>query len=172
MPNLHLLSLIGLDWVKSPLHPSTPSVVTRFPSLVELRLENCTFQSFDMFRRILVAIPALSILSLYAVQWPSGPGAILSGSRLLPQLRPCLVAFSIQFYVKNDCAGTLFDWLVRFTPSTSTIRQLRFTLGGSPGTTLKPEHAQFLETVLASVESLRIQARGEPFSSPHTRPRH
>ncbi|PIL29006.1 hypothetical protein GSI_09053 [Ganoderma sinense ZZ0214-1] len=161
LPNLHLLSLVGLDWVRSPLHASTPSALSQFPSLVELRLENCTFQSFDMFRRILVAIPNLSTLMLYAVQWPSQPNGLLPGSRMLPQRRPCLVAFSIQFYAKNDCAGTLFDWLVNCTPSRSTIRQLRFTLGGSPSASIKPEHAQFLESVSASVESLRIQARDD-----------
>ncbi|KAM5545941.1 hypothetical protein V8D89_000067 [Ganoderma adspersum] len=161
LPNLQLLSLVGLDWVKSPLHASTPSMISQFPSLVELRLENCTFQSFDIFRRILVAVPALSTLTLYGVQWPSPPSAIPSGARFLPQPRPCLVAFSIQFYAKNDCAGTLFDWLVGCTPSRSTIRRLRFTLGGNPSASLKPEHAQFLETVSPAVESLRIQARND-----------
>ena len=166
LPNLQLLSLVGLDWAKSPLHASTSSMVSQFPSLVELRLENCTLQSFDMFRRILVAIPALTTLTLYGVQWPSPPNATPSGAhRFLPQPRPSLVAFSIQFYAKNDCAGTLFDWLVGCTPSRSTIRQLRFALGGNPSASLKPEHARFLETVSPVVESLRIQARGEPSAS-------
>ena len=88
LPNLCLLSLIGLDWAKSPLHPSMPAVVTRFPSLVELRLENCMFQSFDIFRRILVAIPTLAALTdgplCYTMAF--SPGCPAVGSPLTPEL--------------------------------------------------------------------------------------
>ncbi|KAI0730956.1 hypothetical protein C8Q76DRAFT_343769 [Earliella scabrosa] len=121
LPNLQSLQLVYLDWHLCPPHPSAYLAISRFTEVRELVLHYCEFPSFTVFRRLLVALPALSELSLKYSSWPAMPKGLFTV--VCPQRRPGLSKLRIVSVAGADYTDDLFRWLLQ-TPSRTSLNSL------------------------------------------------
>ena len=99
----------------------------QFARLHHLELVMCIFASFAYFKKIIVALPALSSLILHRVSWyksqAAGPGEPSAASAELDDMRPALskVSVSTRFSETKDPTDDVLLWLL----TTSTYQVLK-----------------------------------------------
>ena len=126
LPNLRVLEFAGCSWVNRS-HPHLGAVVaamSSFSSLTELSLLGVTFPSFGFFRRMVVAIPALTNLTLSRIRWPhtSLPAWLTSPERSPRQLHLSTLGLDV-FLWTLDVTDVLLPWLLK-SVATETIDSL------------------------------------------------
>ncbi|KAM5532991.1 hypothetical protein V8D89_013333 [Ganoderma adspersum] len=98
--------------------------MSSFPSLTELSLLGVTFPSFGFFRRMIIAIPSLTNLTLSKIRWPhtSIPAWLTLPERSPRQLNLCTLRLDI-FVWPQDVIDVLLPWLSK-TIAAETIDSL------------------------------------------------
>nr|VWO95820.1 Rim9 protein [Ganoderma boninense] len=123
LPNLCVMQLTRFpqgqkQTVHLPLRADLFRALGQFTSLHELCLNNCTFASFTELKSLLIALPALSSLSMASVSCPDSGD---DGRRQLsPTCRPALSYLSV---AENSPGDILYNWLSS-TPTMSVLREL------------------------------------------------
>ncbi|KAI0741291.1 hypothetical protein C8Q80DRAFT_126877 [Daedaleopsis nitida] len=154
LPNLRSLQLVYLDWHLCPPHPSAYLAISRFSLVREVVLNYCEFPSFNVFRRLIVALPSLAELSLKYSSWPST-------SNIFPppaysQRRPVLTRLRVVSVAGADYVDDLLRWLLQ-TPSRSAIQDLAFmSISRRRHVSWRHCHMSFLQSMSSSLTSLDI----------------
>ncbi|KAI0333676.1 hypothetical protein GY45DRAFT_1432114 [Cubamyces sp. BRFM 1775] len=143
LPNLQSLVLTGIDWLQCTAHPSLHLVLASFSRIEALALDFCRFISFNAFRRLIVALPALRALSVVIASWPTAsPPPMQIGATHSPVPRLALTRPLLQCMREEGCSRTILEWLST-TPSRETLRSVSFP----------PQSAMYHHTFLRSLSS-------------------
>ena len=94
------------------MHPRSHLALHNFQNLQELSLTNCHFDSFNGLRRMLVALPGLTSLTMRFLTWLSTSSPSIP-IRPPDQARPALECLSLALvpYCAPD-PDSLIDWLI------------------------------------------------------------
>ncbi len=128
LPGLRTMALASFPrGVSQKVHPQAPLRTDLFPALgqfaflYQLDLDCCAFASFGELKSVLVALPALSSLSIFELSCPDSGEPAQSSAPAGPYARPALSHLSATEL--KTIGDKLYDWLSN-TPTRSMLREL------------------------------------------------
>ena len=131
---LECIDLRFLDWAVAGFcpHPRTLAALHAFASVHTMRLYHCNLPSFDVFRRIVTALPKLSTLDWTKVEWPEAKSemelVLLARNFSKGFSSPALSSLVFGGHYHNKASIKSLQILLRWlslTPSRSTLRTVK-----------------------------------------------
>ncbi|RPD61398.1 hypothetical protein L227DRAFT_67699 [Lentinus tigrinus ALCF2SS1-6] len=130
LPGLRDLLLDGIYWTHQRPSVKWPLLLSQFRTITSLRLWSCRFSSFNDVRRMLTALPLLSILDIAYLEWPAVSQLHLQTTprsrTYWPELHTLYIEYSMTLW---QCAETFLKWI---TPALggSAVKELTFHFYG------------------------------------------